>query len=182
MDCLHGKLLKEKRKGNKTLGLLQNNNITGGIPPGLGNLRNLQTLDLSNNKLSGSIPESLGLLNNLQYLRLNNNTLSGAIPLTRLTKLTFLDLSFNNLSGPVAKFPATTFKYASPAENNSIFVKVLWVTLCAIQTNMQELAAQGLASKCYWSGHDFRGQCIVLGPKSRKAKWLWWKVDIVVGS
>ncbi|KAK1360057.1 hypothetical protein POM88_044531 [Heracleum sosnowskyi] len=103
--------------------LLQNNNITGGIPPGLGNLRNLQTLDLSNNKLSGSIPESLGLLNNLQYLRLNNNTLSGAIPLTRLTKLTFLDLSFKNISGPVAKFPATTFKYASPAENNSIFVK-----------------------------------------------------------
>ncbi|KAK1373137.1 putative LRR receptor-like serine/threonine-protein kinase [Heracleum sosnowskyi] len=101
--------------------LLQNNNITGGILPGLGNLRNFQTLDLSNNKLFGSIPESLGLLNNLQYLRLNNNTLSGAIPLTRLTKLTFLDLSFNNLSGPVAKFPATIFKYASPAENNSIF-------------------------------------------------------------
>lgn len=91
--------------------LLQNNNITGEIPPGLGNLRNLRTLDLSNNKLSGSIPESLGLLNDLQYLRLNNNSLSGAIPLTRLTKLTFLDLSFNNLSGPVAKFPATTFNF-----------------------------------------------------------------------
>ncbi|KAL1823292.1 hypothetical protein ACET3Z_010070 [Daucus carota] len=91
--------------------LLQNNNITGEIPPGLGNLRNLQTLDLSNNKFFGSIPDSLGFLNDLQYLRLNNNSLSGAIPQTILTKLTFLDLSFNNLSGPVAKFPATAFSF-----------------------------------------------------------------------
>ncbi|KAK3015488.1 hypothetical protein RJ639_005474 [Escallonia herrerae] len=91
--------------------LLQNNNISGQIPPVLGKLPNLQTLDLSNNRFSGHLPETLGLLNGLQYLRLNNNSLSGAIPLSlaSVPQLTFLDLSFNNLSGPVPKFPARTF-------------------------------------------------------------------------
>ncbi|KAA8522823.1 hypothetical protein F0562_009246 [Nyssa sinensis] len=91
--------------------LLQNNNISGEIPPELGFIPNLQTLDLSNNRFSGHVPESLALLNALQYLRLNNNSLSGAIPLslTKVPQLAFLDLSYNNLSGPVPKFPARTF-------------------------------------------------------------------------
>ncbi|KAH9806234.1 putative LRR receptor-like serine/threonine-protein kinase [Citrus sinensis] len=93
--------------------LLQNNNISGGIPPQLGSLPKLQTLDLSNNRLSGVIPGSFGQLNSLQYLRLNNNSLSGAFPvfLAKISELAFLDLSYNNLSGPVPKFPARTFKY-----------------------------------------------------------------------
>ncbi|KAI3446700.1 hypothetical protein Pfo_003365 [Paulownia fortunei] len=43
--------------------------------------------------------------------RLNNNSLSGAVPLSlaSLPQLAFLDLSFNNLSGPVPTFPTKTF-------------------------------------------------------------------------
>ncbi|KAK6942353.1 Leucine-rich repeat [Dillenia turbinata] len=91
--------------------LLQNNNISGQIPPELGKLPRLQTLDLSNNRFSGSIPDSIGQLSDLQYLRLNNNSLSGAFPvsLAKVPHLAFLDLSYNNLSGPVPKFPARTF-------------------------------------------------------------------------
>lgn len=91
--------------------LLQNNNITGGIPPELGKLSKLQTLDLSNNRFSGPVPETLGQLTGLQYLRLNNNSLFGAFPasLTKIPKLAFLDLSYNNLAGPIPKFPARTF-------------------------------------------------------------------------
>lgn len=48
--------------------LLQNNNISGKIPPELGNLPKLQTLDLSNNRFSGFIPSSLNQLNSLQYM------------------------------------------------------------------------------------------------------------------
>ncbi|MBA0819515.1 hypothetical protein Gohar_028179, partial [Gossypium harknessii] len=90
---------------------LQNNNISGNIPSELVKLSKLKTLDLSNNRFNGQIPGTLSHLKSLQYLRLNNNSLSGAIPspLANMTQLTFLDLSFNNLNGPVPELPTTTF-------------------------------------------------------------------------
>lgn len=48
--------------------LLQNNAISGPIPPSIGKLEKLQTLDLSNNTLTGVIPDSLGNLKILNYL------------------------------------------------------------------------------------------------------------------
>jgi Leucine-rich repeat (LRR) protein len=48
--------------------LLQNNNITGRLPPELGALPRLQTLDLSNNRFSGRVPDTLGRLSTLRYL------------------------------------------------------------------------------------------------------------------
>lgn len=48
--------------------LLQNNNITGRLPPELGALPRLQTLDLSNNRFSGRVPDTLGRLSALRYL------------------------------------------------------------------------------------------------------------------
>lgn len=48
--------------------LLQNNNISGPIPPEIGKLSELKTLDLSNNYFTGGIPTSIGQLESLQYL------------------------------------------------------------------------------------------------------------------
>ncbi|KAL0428171.1 UNVERIFIED_CONTAM: putative LRR receptor-like serine/threonine-protein kinase [Sesamum latifolium] len=58
-----------------------------------------------------SHPRICGFLNHLQYLRLNNNSLIGAVPLSlaSLPQLAFLDLSFNNLSGPVPTLATKTF-------------------------------------------------------------------------
>lgn len=82
---------------------LYSNNITGEIPKELGNLSQLVSLDLYQNKFTGSIPDTLGQLNHLRFLRLNNNTLEGNIPysLTKVNALQVLDLSNNNLSGRV---------------------------------------------------------------------------------
>ncbi|EFJ20966.1 hypothetical protein SELMODRAFT_268158 [Selaginella moellendorffii] len=82
---------------------LYSNNITGPIPKELGNLTELVSLDLYQNSFTGDIPDSLGKLHNLRFLRLNNNTLDGKIPnsLTTIPGLQVLDLSNNNLSGPV---------------------------------------------------------------------------------
>uniref|UniRef100_A0A7N0T9Y6 non-specific serine/threonine protein kinase n=1 Tax=Kalanchoe fedtschenkoi TaxID=63787 RepID=A0A7N0T9Y6_KALFE len=82
---------------------LYSNNISGPIPNDLGNLTNLVSLDLYLNSFSGSIPDTFGKLTKLRFLRLNNNSLTGSIPmsLTNITALQVLDLSNNRLSGPV---------------------------------------------------------------------------------
>ncbi|XP_031261459.1 BRASSINOSTEROID INSENSITIVE 1-associated receptor kinase 1-like [Pistacia vera] len=82
---------------------LYSNNISGRIPEELGNLTNLVSLDLYLNKLNGPIPPTLGKLAKLRFLRLNNNSLSGEIPrsLTAVMSLQVLDLSNNNLTGDI---------------------------------------------------------------------------------
>lgn len=82
---------------------LYNNQLSGSIPPEFGNFINLQYLLLHNNNLSGSIPSEFGSLNNLAVLYLYNNNLSGNIPLElgSLSNLTYLNLYNNQLSGNI---------------------------------------------------------------------------------
>ncbi|XP_014516384.1 BRASSINOSTEROID INSENSITIVE 1-associated receptor kinase 1-like isoform X2 [Vigna radiata var. radiata] len=61
---------------------LHNNNITGEIPNVLGNLTNLLSLDLYSNKITGQIPEELGNLKKLQSLFSNNTHLVQAIAIS----------------------------------------------------------------------------------------------------
>ena len=58
---------------------LSANQLSGEIPPSLGNLDGLFGLGLSLNQLSGEIPPSLGNLTNLEWLDLSWNQLSGEI-------------------------------------------------------------------------------------------------------
>ena len=82
---------------------LGNRQLSGEIPPEMGNLTNLGFLALSNNQLTGPIPPELGNLTSLTGLWLQDNQLSGPVPpqLGSLTGLQWLDLSNNQLSGPI---------------------------------------------------------------------------------
>ena len=82
---------------------LNANDLSGAIPPELGQLSNLESLWLSDNDLSGAIPSELGQLANLEWLGLGRNDLSGAIPreLGQLGNLQSLELAHNNLSGGI---------------------------------------------------------------------------------
>ena len=51
------------------------------IPVEIGNLINLESLDLGNIQLTGEIPVEIGNLTSLTYLYLVNNDLTGEIPL-----------------------------------------------------------------------------------------------------
>ena len=100
--------------GRVTRLTLPGNQLSGAIPPALGRLTQLQSLDLAqrwdstsqkriSNQLSGAIPPELGGLTQLQWLNLGGNQLSGAIPpeLAGLTQLQSLNLGGNQLSGAI---------------------------------------------------------------------------------
>ena len=59
---------------------LSSSELTGSIPPEIGNLTNLERLYLYDNELTGSIPPDVGNLINLTGLRLDQNQLTGSIP------------------------------------------------------------------------------------------------------
>ena len=82
---------------------LEGNDLTGGIPPELGNLAGLKTLSLQLNSLTGGIPPELGNLANLEWLRLTVNDLTGGIPpeLGNLAGLKILALGWNSLTGGI---------------------------------------------------------------------------------
>ena len=79
------------------------NHLRGTIPPELGDLADLRSLDLGINELSGSVLPELGRLTHLRALDLGDNELSGSIPpdLGDLASLEHLWLSSNALSGPI---------------------------------------------------------------------------------
>ncbi|KAF6140638.1 hypothetical protein GIB67_013931 [Kingdonia uniflora] len=80
------------------------NKLNGTIPFEIGSMTSLQVLlDLSQNKLSGMIPSQLGILENLEKLNLSHNMFSGSIPssFTGLVSLISIDVSYNELEGPV---------------------------------------------------------------------------------
>lgn len=79
------------------------NNLSGSIPPQLGNLSNLKNLSLVFNYLSGTLPPELGNLSNLRDINLRGNQLTGPIPgeLGNLSQLKNLNLSDNQLSGSI---------------------------------------------------------------------------------
>ncbi|KAK4275662.1 hypothetical protein QN277_018702 [Acacia crassicarpa] len=88
---------------------LSKNKFDESIPLEFGQLRELQQLDLSGNLLIGTIPLELGMLPNLQVLNLSHNSLTGIIPSSfRGSKSTLfvVDISYNQLEGPVPNKPA----------------------------------------------------------------------------
>ncbi|KAK9762043.1 hypothetical protein K7432_012577 [Basidiobolus ranarum] len=119
--------------GGRVKGIrLSANGISGPIPPEIGLLSGLLTLDLSRNQISGQLPDSLRMLTALLSLNLDGNNLGGAIgdslggminlqnlhlrnnsftsvpeSLSRLIALRGLFLSNNQLSGVI---PSGIFK------------------------------------------------------------------------
>lgn len=87
----------------RRLDLSQNADLSGGIPPELGNLGQLRTLAILSTAVSGEIPSELGNLSSLRNLDLRHNSMSGGIPpeLGNLSSLEILYLIDIGLSGPI---------------------------------------------------------------------------------
>ncbi|XP_015966098.2 LRR receptor-like serine/threonine-protein kinase HSL2 [Arachis duranensis] len=77
-------------------------NLVGEIPENIGEMVDLENLDMSQNGLTGGIPSGLFLLKNLTILYLFQNSLSGEIPkVVEALNLVDLDLAQNNLTGKI---------------------------------------------------------------------------------
>ncbi|CAN4104390.1 unnamed protein product [Withania somnifera] len=76
-------------------------NLAGGIPEDIGNMTALEFLDLSVNGLSGSIPNGLFQLKNLTKVYLYDNRMSGNIPESVMSFNLDVDLCKNNLTGKI---------------------------------------------------------------------------------
>jgi hypothetical protein len=74
----HG-VLRDSRGRVIALGITYAN-LTGVIPPAIGNLSSLETLNLDYNNLLGRIPMEFGKLSRLKWLGLSGNHLEGVIP------------------------------------------------------------------------------------------------------
>jgi Leucine-rich repeat (LRR) protein len=77
--------------------------LHGSIPPCIGNLSRLKTLDVHTNNLIGKIPKELGRLNNIQHIQLSINNLKGIFPgpLYNLSALSFFAFAVNDQHGQI---------------------------------------------------------------------------------
>ncbi len=98
--------------GHVTQLSLASNSLTGTIPSDLGDLTNLTYLRLDDNSLTGPIPPELGTLASVTDLRLDHNGLTSSVGdpipgLDGLTSVQRLNLSFNNLAGPIPELSSS---------------------------------------------------------------------------
>ncbi|XP_010936794.1 uncharacterized protein [Elaeis guineensis] len=115
----------EKLAGSlETLVFRSNQGLIGEIPASLGQLTNLKSLVLVENSLAGMLPRELGSLVHLKRLVLTGNRFSGQIPVSlagNLSELLILDLSRNNLSGPLpSSFGGLTSLLTLDLSNNTL--------------------------------------------------------------
>ena len=101
INTWHGVTTNED--GHVTRLTLTHNNLSGPLPPDIGDLLHLARLRLTGNALSGPIPPEIGGLSRIRYLSLAENQLEGPIPpeISGLERVDTLYLSINNLSGPI---------------------------------------------------------------------------------
>ncbi|KAK6931821.1 Protein kinase domain [Dillenia turbinata] len=97
---------------------LNDNNFTSAFPESISELHRLKVVVLSRNKISGEIPPSLLKLKRLYVLYLDNNLLIGEIPPINQTSLRYLNLSNNQLSGPIPETPSLIRFNDSSFSNN----------------------------------------------------------------
>ncbi|KAI3773433.1 hypothetical protein L1987_47962 [Smallanthus sonchifolius] len=101
---------------------LSGNSFDGLIPSSIGDLGELNILDLSHNKFCGEIP--IGLLTNnsqwLDTLKLSNNILHGEVFSGNLSidKISYLHLDSNCFTGSIGNVTTTDFLYLLDISNN----------------------------------------------------------------
>ncbi|WJX77520.1 non-specific serine/threonine protein kinase [Trifolium repens] len=108
IDLSRNSLSKELGHMKSLLELkISNNHFTGSIPAEIDSLQRLEQLDLGGNELNGTIPKQVVELPRLRKFNLNKNKIEGRrIPQNFKRSLVFVNISDNQLEGPLPNIPA----------------------------------------------------------------------------
>ncbi|XP_010437653.1 PREDICTED: receptor protein kinase-like protein At4g34220 [Camelina sativa] len=120
---------------NLTVISLTKNSFSGDIPSGF---EAAQVLDLSSNLLNGSLPKDLGG-KSLHYLNVSHNKILGEISPGFAEKFpanATVDLSFNNLTGPIPTSPSLLNQKAAYFSGNQELCGEPLKTLCSIPSTL----------------------------------------------
>ncbi|KAG6556921.1 hypothetical protein Mapa_001336 [Marchantia paleacea] len=106
--------------------------------------RNLHQLTIASNQLEGSIPESFFQLLEINSLDLSDNTLSGGIPSFALLKfISYCNLSYNRLSGPIPGGQMSTLDISNYIENPGLCDLPLPACSASTSPGIEPLISQG---------------------------------------
>ncbi|KAI4308295.1 hypothetical protein L6164_031384 [Bauhinia variegata] len=170
-SVVHVDLSRNRFSGSLDLGLAKNsflssikylnishNSLTGKLfaHDGMPYLDSLAIFDASNNQLEGTIP-SFNLVVSLRVLRLGCNQLSGSLPQALLQDtsmmLSELDLSQNNLEGPIASIISVTLKKLNVSSNKLSGPLPLKVAHCALIDLSNNMLSGNLSRIQYWGNY-----------------------------
>ncbi|CAI9090617.1 OLC1v1025430C2 [Oldenlandia corymbosa var. corymbosa] len=126
---------------------LSRNSFHGGLPEEFSGLRRLKLIALSNNNFSGQFPPWIASFQELEYLNFWNNSFSGAIPqsISNMSKLTVFSVSYNNLQGniPTAIFNMSSLNRISLSFNGFLAGSSLPDDMCRLLPRLKWLDLQG---------------------------------------
>lgn len=147
--------------------------LNGPLPENWDNC-NLQVLNLGQNLLTGQIPAGLGQCKNLFFLDLSSSHLTGEIPQElRISCLIYFDVSHNSLTGNFTTavnadcpkqplFPGNQFEEGlsnvsqSELDPPTIYSSLLYCGTCA-SSSLRFLVSEGLPVLHDFSGNNFTG-------------------------
>lgn len=121
--------------------------LTGSLPSNIGNLGELNKLELYSNQLSGSLPTSLENLTKLKQLFLGGNQFSGALPagLKNAPDLQEIDLNSNQLTGTIP----TAWSTLTKVQRLDLYGNQLSGSLPSYLAQWQHLTRLGLARNSF---------------------------------
>ncbi|XVF37737.1 hypothetical protein REPUB_Repub20aG0035600 [Reevesia pubescens] len=137
----------------------QRSQLKGKINPSLSNLKYLRHLDLSNNAFEGPLPYQLGNLSNLEYLNLRRNFrlhVENLQWLSGLSLLKHLDLSSVNLSRASNWLQLVNMELPSLEELHLSECQLLPAGLPLPNVNMSSLAILDLSFNSFTNQMDLR--------------------------
>ncbi|XP_038879271.1 probable inactive receptor kinase At5g10020 isoform X2 [Benincasa hispida] len=137
---------------------ISHNLLTGVLFPhdGMPYFDSLEVFDASNNQFVGTIP-AFNFVVSLQTLILGRNKLSGSLPEALLRDrsmlLTELDLSLNELQGPVGSITSTTLKKLNISSNKLTGSLPTTVGQCAVIDLSNNMLSGDLSRIQSWGNH-----------------------------